>query len=76
MVSPSTIATSLPVLNLTHSEPAWESPCRHNQGVPLQHACLSETQILIAMIDKQSITFRLQGILCHSDPLLCDFRIK
>ena len=76
MISPGTVATSLPVLNLGHSEPAWGSPCRHIQGVPLQHVRLSGTQLIIAMTDKENITFLLQGILCHSDLCLCEFEIK
>lgn len=76
MISPGTAATSLPVLNLTHSEPAWGSPYRNIQGVPLQYVHVSETQLIIAMTDKESITFLLQGILRHSDLHLCEFKIK
>lgn len=76
MIRPGTVATLLPVLNLTHSEAAWGSPCRHIQGIPLQHVCLSETQIILAKTNKESITFLLQGILCHSDLHLCEFKIK
>lgn len=76
MISPGTVAPSLPVLNLSHSEPAWGPPCRCIQGVLLQHMHFSETELIIAMTDKESITFLLQGSLCYSDLCLCEFEIK
>lgn len=60
---------------------------RASLGIPVQAhpscittACasvhLSEMELIIAVTDKESKTFLLQGTLCHSNLYLCEFEIK